>query len=451
MAKKGVNRIAIAGLGIGVLIAVIVPVLFVVLGFDPSNIVQQVSDTDEFEIPFPLPPEEEVIILTDEELNDYLVDPSLDPNVGNTVTEDEIMAVDDAINKTVTSNDPPLTQIGDELDLPTTTKIVNLETFVVKIDSFGNRSNQTISNELTPLALFVEEDTDADFRTGRIEYELTLVTDPNTIVIADGLFNINISNNEIIQTDVEIRASGVTDQEGRITVNFISPTGFSSPNFTFDFDTFFGAFPNEEITTVEFIIKSIEITLDRDQKFGLSSNQASFSMDIFRDDIQIFIEDTEGNVIRSYPQDDRILVKTSASTLTCVYRTTAPACCGKTCLIGSGCGRVTLCSRCSVPAPSTCARFVAPSISVSLFDENGLIAKNSGSGVLIDELVFRNANYTIDHNVVGFQDPVLINAPKSQKNYGYSCWITDTLVWSGGGMYHTSPSGNSFLTCNFPK
>lgn len=450
MVKKGVNRIVIAGLGVGVLIAVIVPVVFVVLGFDSSNIAQQ--DTDEFEIPFTLPLEEEIIILTDEELNDYLVDPTLDPNIGNTVTDDEIKAIDDAINKTVTSNDPPLTQIGDELDLPTTTKIINLETFVVKIDSLGNRSNQTITNQLIPLSLFVEEDTDADFRTGRIEYELTLVTDPNTMIIADGLFNINISNNEIIQTDVEIKASGITDQEGRITVNFISPTGFSSSSFTFDFDTFFGAFPNEEITTVEFIIKGIEVTLDRDQKFGLSSNQASFSMDILRDDILIFIEDTEGNVIRSYPQDDRILVKTQASTLTCVYRTTAPACCGKTCLFSSGCGRITLCSRCSVPAPYVCARFVAPSISASLFDENGLIAENSGSGILIDELVFRNANYTIDHNVVGFQDPVLINAPKSQKNYGYSCWTTQVVDWiQTSGMYRTGVIGNSFLTCNFPK
>src|SRR3990172_4174788 len=109
--KKPINRIIVAGAGVGVLLAVIVPVMIYVFGLE-ITINQQVSPEESFTIPFPVIEENEII--PSPELIQETIDngQNIDeiPNIP-LVTEEELESIENVMNTTVTSNDPPIQQI----------------------------------------------------------------------------------------------------------------------------------------------------------------------------------------------------------------------------------------------------------------------------------------------------------------------------------------------------
>jgi len=442
--KSGINNRVIAGvIGAVVILIVVIPVLFVVLDLDTSDIVPQ-SDG---ELQIPVIPIEKPIVLPEDIIEND--DVGITNNIPEVTPEQEEM-IDEILNMTETSTDPPLQQVCDLLNLFCgTAKIVDLEANIVKIDSLGNRFNETITFDVPLASLFVEETTDIDFRTGIIELDLDLITDPNTMVNAQGLFNINIGNTEILP-DILLSSSGMTDENGRISLDFAS---VRSNLFTFQFDVHFNLFNDEQITNLSYIIKSLSVDTGSNRTNGLT-NQEIFSMDIFRDDIQIFIIDTQGNQVRSYPQDDRFTVtsvaRTQGASLTC----TDPTCPSCPTLAGRSLGGCNLGS-------AVIASHPAPTITdVKLFEADGtIINAGAGVGLVLDELIFRNANYSLTspYGDFGFM------TPKSQKNYAYSCFldqevdysrvtgsITNTIRPRSWDYYAPFVTGSTFVVCNFP-
>jgi hypothetical protein len=468
MAKKGISRIVIAVFGIGVLIAVIVPVMLFVFGVDLNDIVTQVLDPQE--IPFPIPdqpidPNTPSIIEGDEGCIDGECIPIENPDVPFVPPEEE-EEIDDAINMTETSTDPPIDQIIDIIFEPQTIQVI---ANVVKIDSTLQRFNETFGFDIPLASLFVEETTDIDFRNGFIELNILLKTDPDTQINADGTFNIKVGDFEIFTIDPQIVGNGITDENGELKLSFVPlPLEILSDNITFDFDANFDKFVNEEITKVSFIVKSLDLSVTENivcittpcvgqelQRNGLV-NQEIITVEIFRDDIQIFIEDVDGNQVRSYPQDDRLTIRSQVASLTCRTSLAVPA--GETGTRGSAC------SRCTVPSARTCAIFDAPSLSkINVFDSKGqLVDAGQGTGTLIDVMLLRNANYTVDHGVQdGSLDPFDIETPKSQKDYSYKVYQTGTKSWtklftSACSIYcmswwQESWNGDTKIVSNFPK
>jgi len=475
MAKKGISRIVIAVFGIGVLIAVIVPVMLFVFDVDLDNIAPQEIDTDPFEVPIPVPVPP-IIDPTDPDcIDDVIEDGTNNPPRINCLPDEPPIVDpvnDPMVNMTETSDDPPIQQVCDELNLFCgTAKTIQLEADVVKIDSTLQRFNETFAFDIPFASLFVEETTDIDFRNGFIELDLNLKTDPDTQINADGTFNIKVGDLEIFPTDAKISGNGLTDQNGELKLQFTPlPLEILSDNLTFDFNAHFDKFVNEAITKVSFIVKSLDLSVRENivcittpcigqelQRNGLT-NQTLFSVDIFRDDIQIFITDTEGNQIRSYPQDDRFTVTSIAraqgASYTCIDPTcpSCPKLSGRTGYRGTGCslGSITIANH---PAPSVS--------SIKLFDANDLIINaGAGTGLVLDELLFRNANYSLTspYGDFGFM------TPKSQKNYAYSCFldqavdynrvsgsITNTIRPVAWDFYVPFVTGSTFIVCNFPK
>ena len=489
MAKQKISRAIIAGGGIGVLLIVIIPVLFFVFESEFNNIAPQETEPDPFEVPITCL-EGQIKTSDGTCITPVVIDPT-DPNCFDDVIEDgtdnpprincppEVPPETDPVNNpdinmTETSDDPPIEQVCDELNLFCgTANTIQLQADVVKIDSTLQRFNETITIDIPFASLFVEETTDIDFRNGFIELGLNLKTDQdvNKLINADGRINIKVGDLEIFPTDAQIIGNGVADQNGEIKLQFVPlPLEILSDVITFDFNKHFDKFGNEAITKVSFIVKSLDISVRENivcittpcigqelQKNGLV-DQTIFSMDIFRDDIKIFIEDTEGNQIRSYPQDDSFKITSIARTQTargsCTDPTnpSAPTLSGRTGWGGSGC----------TFSSYTVAVHPAPSVSsIKLFDANDLIiTAGAGTGVVINELLFRNANYSVTSPYGNFD----FQTPKSQKNYAYSCFldqeldykrvsgsITNTIRPRAWDYYSAFVVGSPSIVCNFPK
>ena len=79
------------------------------------------------------------------------------PEVPNEVVD----MIDEALNMTESSQDPPIVQICDQTNLFCgSAKPIQLETNVVKIDSMGNKFNSTVFVNIPLASLFVEYTTD---------------------------------------------------------------------------------------------------------------------------------------------------------------------------------------------------------------------------------------------------------------------------------------------------
>ena len=168
MAKKQkASNLLVAGFGIGVLIAVIIPVMLVVTGIGFDFVAPQ--DAEGLEVPVITPSETQqiqVLIqriseLTNDELRDasYCVLVAEDQgiiDICNQLLQDALKRIEalemeiEAIlpppdlNNTESSIDPPPVQICDEIDCPDLppiippTSIIVLSTSITKIDSNGN-------------------------------------------------------------------------------------------------------------------------------------------------------------------------------------------------------------------------------------------------------------------------------------------------------------------------
>lgn len=430
------------------------PIILVV-----PDVVPQVDEDDLLTIPFPIPEPDEVIIddpndIRFEDVVDDDGEPVNSPPLDqiDDVTEEEEMMLDDALNMTEGSTDPPIDQIIDIVFEPQT---IRLEANIVKIDSTLQRFNETLTFDVPLASLFVEDTSNVDFRNGFIEIALNMITDADTQINADGTFNVEIDGTELFTEDIGLLSSGLTDQNGKIELNFKPLSSIlASKLYTFDFNTNFDRFQAEDgISKLSFVIKTLDVTVRENivcitqpcegqvlQMNGLI-DQEIFSMEIFKSTNQILIQDTEGNEVRSYPMDDKFTVNSQASSFVCKFKGSVQTHCSD---------RV---------KAYTCATYPAPSISsVTLKDELGnTVDFGSGTGLLIDSTIFRNANYSLTSSEGNFD----ITTPKSQKNYGYSCYIypVSTIlqpasilhrgVTCGSGNW-VLPSTETNVVCNFP-
>lgn len=357
------------------------------------------------------------------------------------IKDDELEKIEMAMNNTESSNKTNTEQIIDKL-FP---KTIKLEGNIIKIDNNGTKYPETFSVDLPALTLFIEDITNIDFSGGFIELDMSIVADPNVMLVADGIFDVLVNNQTIFTQDVRLVAQGTTDSDGKISLSFGSAT-----MYTFDFNSNFDKFPNESLTKLSFVIKSLEITINNSEKFGIG-NEEFFTMSIFRDEFKVLIIDSEGNQIISYPDDSLITITSDPSNLSyrCSKRTQCPTS-GYT----RGCGWLWK----TVPAISLG--------SIKVFDESGqIIDAGAGTGLALNTKLFRNQNYTIDHSLIDKPqslDPFDVLTPKTQQNFQYKVWTSveygpKTFSTGTSGLctvtttYQAPIAGTEFVTSNFPK
>ncbi len=166
------------------------------------------------------------------------------------------MLIDPPIVNQTTSEDPPIEQLCDiEPDNPlcqiiSPSNSIQLVTKVSKTDSVGMTTVSEEAFEILSLAFLVEEDTDRDFRTGFINYELFLKGLPNTNYDGTGKVDLFVGLQSIFTEPTIIQVNGMSDNEGMIQIVFVTPTGTTSNELLFTFDDQFDKFVNEQITSI---------------------------------------------------------------------------------------------------------------------------------------------------------------------------------------------------------
>lgn len=164
-------------------------------------------------------------------------------------------------------------------------------------------------------------------------------------------------------------------------------------------------------------------------------DQTLFEMDISRDDIQLIITDEEGGTLRVYPTDSRITVRSVANSVD-----------GGSCIIGvfynlqngdssrlprsSGVSTASSTSACiGNLSPYSAGTVPAPSITgMILQDSDGeLLVTGAGTttgGTAFDELLTRNANYTLMISSLGLTSD--LSYGKSQETKTMTCFQDGT-------------------------
>jgi len=501
--KNSISPRIVGGIiGGGVVLVVVVPVVFFVLGFGNDDVL---PPTDiELEIPIDDTINEEIIEQIDEVIcggggtgddtinvnqqNEVIFDPTDDPCIplGETpspdeeVTPDEItdmleelndMVIDPPIVNETTSEDPPIVQTCDqnpdsllcEIISPSTS--IQLISKVSKTDSNGMTTVTEETFEIVSLAFLVEEDTDRDFRTGFLNFELFLKGLPNTNYEGTGKVDLFVGNQTVFTEPITIRVNEISDSEGMVQISFVSPTGTTSNELLLTFDDQFNKFVNEQVTPIIFNLVDLSIS-DQTDDFSLVDLDL-FTMDIARDDIKLIITDESGGTGRVYPTDSKIVITTKSNV---IY--------GKHCYIYAqlsgqpAIGNTRLGSPCLEQfGTSNLLAGTAPAPSVTgiiLLDADGqlLLTKAGGTGLIFDELVTRNANYTLKTSSPDTTSNLIFGKSQETKSFTCIAEATATLVikWvvtgntsrcgAGGCNYYIlqSPTGISIgaTTCNFP-
>jgi len=498
--KKGISRTITAGAGIGVLLIVIIPVMFFVFGVGNAEVLPQDTDPDPFEIPIPcqegqirLPDgtctvditpiieepelfceisESELqrisqceILTRDEEFTsfsgDFIPDECSEVDLQSSI--ECVNQIEDRINElyasliipdppepngTETSIDDPFTQLCDQdptLIICGESRSLEIITRVLKTDSAGEQTTVETSFNIPFASLFVEDTSNIDFRTGQLQFEVQIKGDPDFRYSGTGKVDLLVGDQSLFLQPIDVKVDGIADEEGKVDLLFISPTGSTSDLFLFDFEDNFDKFGNEEITPVRLQVVELTIAGERDQDFALL-NQDIFTMDIFRDDIQILIIDSEEIESRVYPSDSRIILtpRTSKSSgfescrLQVDYFTSSFLGNGRGCTnhvlsqsIPSNCNGV-LDEFLTVPAPTLTG--------ISVLDSEGIIITTTSGSLDFRELT-RNQNYTVKINSPNIQSSDL-DYGKSQETKSFVCTQQGTPV-----VKSTASTGGSTDPC----
>ncbi len=461
--KSGINNRVIAGvIGGGVILVVVVPVLILVfgVGFDTSPQAEgleiPVSDQEQIDTNQQLIDQANNLICGGGGTGDpdqfqiasdgsVIFDPNQDPcipqgetpspeeevspeQIDEMIDELEEMIIDPPIVNQTTSEDPPLEQSCDiDPDNPlcqiiSPSNSIQLISKVEKTDSQGITTVSEEIFEVPALAFLVEDPTDRDFRTGFLNFQLFLKGIPDTMYVGTGNIDIFVGNQSAKPTPIEI--NGISDTDGMVQIQFVSPTGTLSDALLFTFDDEFDKFVNEQTSLIRLNVIDISVS-DQTENFSLV-DQDVFTLDVARDDIQLIITDETGGTSRVYPTDSRIQIISKANTIKgtqcliykklafqlfqgCRARTTSCPCFGST--IGLGTNNVVAGT---APPPTITG--------INLFDQNGqfLLSQLGGSsGVVFDELVTRNENYTIE-----ILNPIIssdLSFGKPQQTQSFTC------------------------------
>lgn len=522
--KKSIGRTVMAGAGIGVLLIVIIPVMIFVFGVGNPDVLPQETDPDPFEISIPCLEGE--IRASDgtciEDIIPIIEEPdlfcSVEPQELQKIAECELLTRDEQIvplntiltvdecsqvnresveqcnaqidkliedflaqiepdidpvppNGTETSVDDPFTQICDQdpsLIICGDSRSLEIITRVLKTDSAGVQTTVETTFDIPFASLFVENTTNIDFRTGQLQFEVQVKGDPDFRYMGTGMVDLFIGDQSLFLNPLEVKVDGITDEEGKVDLLFISPTGATSDLILFDFEDNFDKFINEQTTAVRLHVLELNIAGERDQDFAMI-DQDIFTLDIFRDNIQILITDSEGIESRVYPSDSRIIItpKTNKSdpAITGISRITIydSVFQGN----GRGCSVFAIISdRSFTPSTETTATVPAPTITSTILDDEGNIV-TTGSGRLDYTALTRNQNYTAKVNQLTSSP---LDYGKSQETKSYICtqegkpdtkgYRTQTgsakicgyyTVTSGITLSGTFTITPNSLSCNFPQ
>jgi len=374
-------------------------------------------------------------------------------------------------NGTQTSIDDAFTQICDQnpdLIVCGDSRSLELITTVLKIDSAGVQTTVETTTGIPQLSFFVEDTTNIDFRTGQLQFEIQIKGDPNLTYDGIGKVDLLIGEQSIFSEPINVKVDGVADEEGKVDLLFISPSGIPSTVIFFDFEKNLDKFPDEAITPVRLHVIELNIVGERDQDFALL-DQDVFTMGIARDETKLLIIDEEGIVSRVYPSDSRIIItpRTSVS---------EPALTGVTRITiydsvfqgnGRGCSVFSVISdRSFTPSTETTGTVPAPTITSTVLDDEGNVV-TSGSGRLDYPTLTRNQNYTVKVNQLTSSP---LDYGKSQETKSYICTqegkpnTTSYRTQSGSTAicgYYVITSGITLsgtftitpnsLACNFPQ
>lgn len=317
--KLNTKLVGLGGLSIVIITGVGV-VLFVplsVLGFvdeisieDALNKAKNNAEGVGFEIPVC----DEIINCTDnyEIENKTLIDEIIDPETEGIqeIIPEVIINEDDKEIIVEEGIEQPTTEIIQDIIPEKEPPIVEIISNITKIDNAGERFT-SLTNFNSPLfGLFVEDTTNKNFDQGFIENQLIIKTDPNSNIELNGFFDILINNKTILTNPIMINAQGITDQDGMISIDFLSPTGIPSDVFLFQFNDHLDKFPEQGITDIKYSLSSVTITIN---EFSYSLNsQTILTMDIFTDQNIILITNEEGEIVRVLPTDDTLKISSSA-------------------------------------------------------------------------------------------------------------------------------------------
>lgn len=320
MAKSKINRklVALGGLSIVVITGVVI-VMFVplsALGFTDERLPEQIiedtidqAEIDGFEIEFC----NDIICPDNIQIqNKTLIDEIIDPiEEGIQETDPEVIINEEdkeiIIEKGI---EQPPAEIIPEIIPEKEPSVVEIISNVTKIDNTGERFRSSTSFNLPLFGLFVEDTTNKNFDQGFIENQFFVKTDPNLNIELNGFFDILIDNQTILTNPVTINVQGISDQDGMISINFLSPSGLPSESFLFQFNDHIDKFSTSGLTKIEYKLSDVSANID-DFSYLLSS-ETIFEMDIFTDINLITIMNEEGQTVRVFPTDTTVKVSSSA-------------------------------------------------------------------------------------------------------------------------------------------
>jgi len=357
-------------------------------------------------------------------------------------------------NEQITSNADLCTQIGDESGSPLycSSNPLVIESTVLKIDSNGNEV-VSISRSIVPALSFVEDISNIDFSTGRLEISTILENPELASIIGSADFDILIDNQTIFTSPISVEWSPTATSFSTVNGEFVTSTGRSS-EFIFLFADHLDKFPTIGVTPLEIKLNNVDITVESRDKFGADS-LLIFRMNIATDpDTVVIVDEEQGNQL-IFATDDQLFLQSKQ-----VVKLTSNS---------------TNLNR-GFPCPEM------GSINVLDFDNKPLFFAQqtpvcveqsvdsggtptapiylTGSVPLLDELIQRNSTYNI---IISSPTPAnfLVQTPNSQKNYSFYCileeeskipLLTAPLDNVYGQSFGTSTltTENLFIVCNFP-
>jgi hypothetical protein len=349
---------------------------------------------------------------------------------------------DPLIGDNVTEILPPEEDPAPEEITPMLVDIIFI-TQVTKIATDGTQEVETTEFQFIPLELFVEDTTNKDFSDGRFITVLKLKSEPNIFIEGDGTFEVIIGNDTMSKQITPIRFSGMTDSNGELPVNFVSPTGLESQDFIQGVAPIIPQIDPRGLTLLEYKIKDVVATAF-DVDYTVSEGTV-FSFNFFRDVNQILVIDSQGQEVRGFPTDDQLSIGAldGSVKLSRCYKHSRTSC-WMTSVYYSPIGSATIAS-------------------IKVTNSNGdILFQNlspfTSTYIINKELITRNDNYTVNYGRIsgaGSSIPAgsfTFSTPEEQKNFSYRCTIAQASVAIGGGFCRNCliPSGSAYLTCNFP-
>lgn len=360
--------------------------------------------TDDLQIDLPTPEEVQQETLDDkqdymEQLPEFVQPPDAmdfeNPSEGIPIEEEP-----DEENP-VTSDDPPAEQLCDELLLDCGSETIGLVVEITTVDSNGTKIKEEFRQEFIPLAFFGDVQRGLDLATGTIEMRMWIEGQPDVQYSGSGFATYLV--NDISTSGATLITSGLADQNGMVTVDFVLPTGERSQVFTFSFEDNADLFPIDTKRLLTAEVNDFVIQKDLRDEFSIV-NAEIFSMEIVNSADAITFTNLEGGVGVAYPTDGSLKISRDTGI-------------GRAPKVAMGIIKVTDENGIIVAgADATTAQLCGLAISTTHRCPNGFGA----SEFLIDVLLARDSTYNID---IGEPTPVNfdITFPLSQKNYDFSC------------------------------